>query len=392
MATQIKCTSGNKPCGRRCVPEQYQCAGEKSTNQVLDAGKEISEGETRRGKRSAQTTRKFAREKLDAQEFEAMQLAGGEKAYKKELDKMLKDTGAGIDAIITRNAMRMLAPNLMRADDVAFYLSTKKKGKYERQVVNPNPKKFKMSDMVRKGDKLKKGDVIRVRAASDKIAGGSFYHYAVYLGNGRIIHYNPIRREKGKKVRETGYAGVHETHLKDHLTGERYKWEKTGIGSKYSPEELQARIEKVRDKKIKFNIMSNNCEHFAHLLTQGKAYSSQTDPSTGIAARITQAFMYYYQNQVLRKKGNLSDRRYSKDFLTQNQLSFAERVQGKRQVGNYYTPKFRYPRNTEELQLEIEKAVNFANSVSEEDDNVAISVLTGWLQTYVANLSVKPGK
>ena len=392
MVTQIKCNPGNKPCGKRCVPEQYECAADKTSNQMLDAGQEISEAQTRKGKKSAQVTRKFAREKLEAQEMEAQKLAGGEEAYKEELDKMLKDTGAGIDAVIIRNTMRTLAPNLIRADDVAFYLSTKKKGKYEKQIVNPDRKAFKMSDMVRKGDKLKKGDVIRVRAASDKIAGGSFYHYAVYLGNGRIIHYNPIRRQKGKKMQETGYAGVHETHLKDHNTATRYKWEKTGVSSKYSPEELEARIKKVRDKKIKFNIMSNNCEHFAHLLTQGKAYSSQTDVSTGVAARITQLFMYHYQHNVLRKKGGLGDRKYARDFLTQNELEFSERVSGRRKVGNEYTPKFRYPRNEEEIMLELTKAMQFAETVSKGDVSVQTGILAGWLRTYITNLSIKPSK
>ena len=394
MVRKVKCNPGNKACGGRCVPEAYNCAGEGTSDQELmgTSGKEIQKAETRGGKQKAQTTKQFANQQLDRMEAEAHQLAGGEEAYQKELNKMFKDSGAGISAVLVRNTMRTLAPQLMRSDDVAFYLAVKKKGKYEKQVIRPN-KPFKMEDMVRRGDKLKKGDVIRVRFPSDKIAGGAFYHYAVYTGNGRIVHYNPIKRDKGKKVEQTGHVGVAEIHLKDLQNTGRYKWEKTGVKSKYSPAQLQRRIAKVKDKKIKFNLMINNCEHFAHLLTQGKAYSSQTDAAEGMAKQTIKLIFDYFQNQVLRKKGGLVDSRYDREFLTQNQLEFAEKnYVGGRKKGNAFGEDFKYPRNEKDVEADLNRALQFATVIGEQDVKSTIGILTAWLQTYITNLSTQPSK
>lgn len=385
MAKKPKCTSGNKACGGRCIPQDHNCGADAGAG--LDKKlSSVSEAKTR--KNSKRVRAGFAKKRLKEMKQEAYALAGGKEQYQQELEEIIKDTGAGIPAIFLRNTMRTLAPNLITADDLNMYITTKTRGKYEEQVVRSDPKKFKLEDIIRKGDKLKKGDIVRVRFASDSIAGGFGYHYGVYLGNGRLIQYNRVKREKGKKRADTDYAGVHESHFKDLVKKGQNKWEKVEEKTKYTPEELAQRINKVRNEKVKYNMMTNNCEHFAYLLTQGKAYSSQADVSRGVAAQIVRVVFMYYQNQILRKKAGFMDKKFAKDFKTVSDFQFAERnYQGERPVGSEYNEEFAFPRNQEDIEADLMNALSFSEQASNGDGTTQIGILSGWLKTYITNLN-----
>lgn len=394
MPRPIRCTNGNKPCGRRCVPQSYTCASDRQAPQeqeqsqiVAPTAVAIPPAQTVTPKEKAPKKKDVTTSKIEAlniqyaQQQEAYALAGGKKQYEKELSTILADTGAGIKATLTRDAMRVLAPNLIKADDLNLYLQVKKTGAYEKQVYNPDRKRFKMSDVIREGDVLKKGDIIRVRFPLSAVAGGFGYHYAVYLGNGRMIQYNKIKRDKGKKRSDTQYAGIHESHLKDVNKEGTYKWEKVKSTNTYSPEELQARIEKVRDTKVKYQMASSNCEHFAYLLTQGKAYSSQIDVSSGAAKQVIKLIFAYFQNQVLRKRAGLSDKKYNGVFKSINDtardLDFSERKE---------QDAFRYPASEEDVADAITKAIAYAQFM-DTNPEIQIKILASWLQEYIHRLT-----
>lgn len=390
MPRPIKCNVGNRACGRRCIPESYTCASDKqksSQEQTIKPASTVvpvspaqitAPSPIKASPINITTSKSEALHIQKMQQEEAYALAGGKSQYKKELASILSDTGAGIKATITRDAMRFLAPNLIRADDLNLYLQVKKTGAYEKQIYNPDRKKFKMSDIIRDGDVLKKGDIVRVRFPAEAVAGGFGYHYGVYLGNGRLIQYNKIKREVGKKRSDTSYAGIHESHFKDVNKEGTYKWEKVKSTNIYSPEELQSRVDKVRDTKIKYNMYNNNCEHFAYLLTQGKAYSSQIDVSSGVAAKIIEGFFYYFQNQVLRKKAGLIDKIYDNEFKTVKNLQFSENKSN--------NDTFQYPTNIKDVATAFTRAITYAQFM-DTNPEIQTKILASWLQEYLYRLT-----
>ncbi len=188
---RVRCRAGNEPCGGRCIPKDYVCASEmpeKSSLKPVDVTaekflrtKDLATDKDPILNRNLVTNESAIR-KLDARQAQAYALAGGEKQYKKELEGFLiKDSGGNMPALIARDVMRFLAPNIIVSDDLNYYLTRKQKGAYEKQIYRKDRSKFKMSDMLRAGDTLEHGDVIRVRFNSDFIAGLKlFYQYSYY--------------------------------------------------------------------------------------------------------------------------------------------------------------------------------------------------------------------
>lgn len=136
-------------------------------------------------------------------------------------------------------------------------------------------------------DFLRAGDVIGVSR-------GAYEHYAVYAGNGRVIHY------AGESADFKGKVSIHEAPFEEFLKNStdyfvvsfegRYpvkihaltkfisggcfdccniKWK-----GKYSPEETLKRAYS-RIGECKYSVISNNCEHFAMWCKTGSAESTQ---------------------------------------------------------------------------------------------------------------------
>jgi hypothetical protein len=387
----MKCTPGNKQCGKRCIPENYNCG-------AADAGADISNLETERKpgfiskklNRGSQNkvTRRAAQDRLERMEREAVSLAGGEKEYRKELEQIIKNSGGGIKARIIRSSMNRLAPNLIKADDLNMYLTVKKRGRYEQQIYRRNRSKFKLSDVIRKGDRLKKGDIIRVRFGGP-VAGGFGYHYGVYMGDGRVVQYGNQRLNPNtNKAEKTAEIGVYETNLKNINRKGGFKWEKVpGAGTKFSPEELEERISKVKDKKVRYNMMSNNCEHFAYLLTQGKAYSSQADVSEGITGGVVKTLFHYIQRQRRVKAGFKHN-----EFTRLDQFAFSEKRKPKKKKsqtrGTWYDSSFRLPKNIRDVEKDLMTATQFAEETSGGKSTIQVGILAGWLREYVENIAI----
>lgn len=384
------CTQGNKPCGKRCIPETYNCGSDPAQMETPTTENMQTRGEKRMGKgirrKDNFVTRKSAMDKLEQTRQEAFKLAGGEEEYKQQLEAMIDDTGAGIKAKIVRSTMKGLAPNLVEADDLALFITTKKRGKYEEQVVNPD-RRFKMSDMVRKGDKLKKGDIIRVRFMSDELAGGFGYHYGVYTGHGKLIQFGNdyLDPESGKRVKSKAIVTA-ETRLRYLNRKGRTKWEKVPGGStKFSPEELDQRIAKVKGKINKYHMLHNNCEHFAYLLAHGKAYSSQTDVANrGVVTGVVSTLFRYLEHQRKRRSGAKGS------FEELAQYAFSEkprRKKNKKERSSKLDPDFRMPDSLAAVHSDLQKAQKFAKKASEGDIRLEAGTLGAWLKEYVENIT-----
>lgn len=144
-------------------------------------------------------------------------------------------------------------------------------------------------DRLTSADFLRAGDVIGVSR-------GAYEHYAVYAGNGRVIHY------AGESADFKGKVSIHEAPFEEFLKNStdyfvvsfegRYpvkihaltkfisggcfdccniKWK-----GKYSPEETLKRAYS-RIGEYKYSVISNNCEHFAMWCKTGESVSTQVN-------------------------------------------------------------------------------------------------------------------
>ena len=115
---------------------------------------------------------------------------------------------------------------------------------------------------------LKKGDHIRFRYHS-------FYHHALYAGDGMVIHFAGPSMEQLTDVE-------HVTVRRDPLDafGERKievrKYSLKESLTKFSADKAIRRAEARLGEKG-YDIIYNNCEHFVNHCVFGKAYSTQID-------------------------------------------------------------------------------------------------------------------
>ena len=126
------------------------------------------------------------------------------------------------------------------------------------------------------------------------VSRGPYEHYAIYAGNGRVIHYC------GEGSDFNGRVSVHEAPFDEFLKGSRSFFVLSfegdtpgkihfGIGPVLRPrvERYPIRISKTysREETLKraysrigeekYNILTNNCEHFALWCKTGRSESTQ---------------------------------------------------------------------------------------------------------------------
>ena len=136
-------------------------------------------------------------------------------------------------------------------------------------------------------DFLRAGDVIGVSR-------GAYEHYGIYAGNGRVIHY------AGETADFNGRVSIHEAPFEEFLKGSREYFVISFEGrypikihsstkfisdayfehcdikgkGKYSPEQTLKRAYS-RIGESKYNLVQNNCEHFALWCKTGMSQSMQ---------------------------------------------------------------------------------------------------------------------
>jgi RNAse (barnase) inhibitor barstar len=122
-------------------------------------------------------------------------------------------------------------------------------------------------------DKLSIGSVLFV---DNYFAGFNTYqHYGVYIGNGNVIHFAP---HEGQEISmENGI--IHETTLEKFLNGRALQIE-ANIGRKFSENEIVQRARSRLGEKG-YNLLTNNCEHFALWCVTGEHISYQVINSPG---------------------------------------------------------------------------------------------------------------
>lgn len=108
------------------------------------------------------------------------------------------------------------------------------------------------------------GSVLKARRAF-------YFHYGVYVGGGKVVHFS----SKGKDEMNSSSADIILTTLKTFAKGDKVSldtWEE----AVFSPEEIAQRaMSAIGTKKGTYNLISNNCEHFANWCRCGRLISHQ---------------------------------------------------------------------------------------------------------------------
>ncbi|XP_071202837.1 phospholipase A and acyltransferase 4-like [Salvelinus alpinus] len=118
-----------------------------------------------------------------------------------------------------------------------------------------------------------------------KINRGTYNHWALYIGNGEVIHVvttdgsgvlsafsssSPSLSSKGMIIIDT---------LKDVAAGNPYTINNY-LDDEFKPrptDVIMKEVDKMRGRTIKYGLLGNNCEHFVTFLRYGKSKSQHAD-------------------------------------------------------------------------------------------------------------------
>jgi hypothetical protein len=98
----------------------------------------------------------------------------------------------------------------------------------------------------------------------------AYQHYGVYIGNGKVIHFAPL---EGHDISFKN-AVIHETTLSDFLKGRPLQIDTRSIEKKFPGDEIVKRARSRLGRK-NYNLLTNNCEHFARWSATGEHVSFQ---------------------------------------------------------------------------------------------------------------------
>jgi hypothetical protein len=97
-----------------------------------------------------------------------------------------------------------------------------------------------------------------------------YWHHGIYVGGGRVIHYaGLIRCRRGR---------IEEVSLEDFM-------EERPVQIGTAPDEVHGRdiVLRARSRlgECRYDLLSNNCEHFSNWCLRGESRSHQVDSLTG---------------------------------------------------------------------------------------------------------------
>lgn len=121
---------------------------------------------------------------------------------------------------------------------------------------------------------MAKGDHIRVRRTG-------YWHHGIDCGDGTVIHFSGPRSEKQNAV-------VRRTSLDEFAKGSEVFTVPHGLT--HCPEAIVARAE-ARLGETGYNVLRNNCEHFARWCATGRGISRQVNRAIGAATVATCAMV-----------------------------------------------------------------------------------------------------
>ncbi|XP_071422298.1 phospholipase A and acyltransferase 1 isoform X2 [Pithys albifrons albifrons] len=109
----------------------------------------------------------------------------------------------------------------------------------------------------------------------------SFYqHWALYLGNGYVIHVTPVDEGAPSSLFSSasvpiGKAKVKKEHLSKVVKGG--DWHVSNKYDRSHTPQIIRQAQRYIDKEVYFNVFTNNCEHFVTKLRYGKELSDHAE-------------------------------------------------------------------------------------------------------------------
>ena len=152
-----------------------------------------------------------------------------------------------------------------------------------------------LSAMKEKMDRLSSEEFVRVGDVIG-VSRGAYEHYAIYIGDGQVIHYEgdfsdfkgriSIRKapfsdflKRNKSYFVVSFEGKYPVKIQSttkFIANGYYECKNTRINKVFSPEEtVQRALNRVGETR--YNLISNNCEHFAMWCKTGVSESMQVN-------------------------------------------------------------------------------------------------------------------
>jgi hypothetical protein len=120
---------------------------------------------------------------------------------------------------------------------------------------------------------------------------GFYLHYGLYAGDGRVIHFAPL---SGNEINAEN-AVIHEITLDAFLKGGELNIDKKAKAS-YPREEIVRRARAQIGAKG-YNLVFNNCEHFARWCKSGISESKQVENAIKMAVEVVDVISDIFDQQ-----------------------------------------------------------------------------------------------
>ncbi|CAG8584352.1 9111_t:CDS:1 [Paraglomus brasilianum] len=198
---------------------------------------------------------------------------------------------------------------------------------------NVSKRKVKISDNFDPDDYIKKYDIVKRKI---KELGGVAHHYAIYLGNGEVVHISRSEKEKSK-----GEFGARKGTWKEFIKNEKEIEINHPFIPFKKPDLIQRHIEIALNAKYgkgKYELLGNNCEHFATMCVYGLGMSRQTRRTKTYADYLLQAIqennqLFKEMESDLIEKGVLKANNYSEiQAESSGSNSNQENIQAKEEI------------------------------------------------------------
>ncbi|NXE34541.1 HRSL1 enzyme, partial [Ptilorrhoa leucosticta] len=121
----------------------------------------------------------------------------------------------------------------------------------------------------------KPGDLVEIKR-------GAYQHWAVYVGNGYVIHVAPVDENSPPLSVSSVTIFTRQAMVKKQLLKEVVGNDDWNVNNKYDHhrtpfpmEVIVQRAERWLDMVVPYRLFLNNCEHFVTMLRYGQAVSDQ---------------------------------------------------------------------------------------------------------------------
>ncbi len=143
------------------------------------------------------------------------------------------------------------------------------------------------------------GSVLRARR-------GLYFHYGVYVGGGKVVHFSS---KKGGEL-NAATADILITSFKAFAKGDAVSLD-TKEEATFPPEVIvQRAISSVGSKRGTYNLVSNNCEHFANWCRCGKLVSHQKEMANAMLDLLLEEFpVGRVVKEVIREVSSIQERK-----------------------------------------------------------------------------------